>query len=148
MSYEQFFQKFMAEKVPVAQAMNIEIVEASEQGITLKAPLSANINDKGVAFGGSLFSIASLCSWAVVDSLLKRHNQEAIVFIHTSQTRFSTPVVSDFKVSCLAPTGKDLDMFLKTFNRKGKARLTLAATVYEEEALAFESVSEFVAVRK
>jgi thioesterase domain-containing protein len=146
--HTQFMREFMAEKVPVTKAMGIEVVDSSDKGATLKASIKANINDKGVAFGGSLFSVASLCSWAVVDRILKQYKLDANIFIHTSQSKFSAPVVSDFTVFCPTPDHKKLDEFLAVFNRKGRARLTLVATIYEGDTLAFESVSDYVAVKK
>ncbi|MBW8308240.1 MAG: thioesterase domain-containing protein [Candidatus Paracaedibacteraceae bacterium] len=146
--HAQFLRNFMAEKVPVTSAMAIEVVDSSVKGVTLKASIEANINDKGVAFGGSLFSAASLCSWAVIDFILKQNHLEANIFVHTSQSKFSAPVLSDFTVFCPAPSKEQIATFLNSFNRKGRARLTLRATIYENEMLAFESVSDFVAVKK
>lgn len=146
--HTQFMREFMAEKVPVTQAMGIEVVDSSDKGATLNASINANINDKGVAFGGSLFSVAALCSWAVADRILKQHELDANIFIHTSQSKFSAPVVSDFSVFCPAPDDERLAAFIATFNRKGRARLTLVATIYEGDTLAFESVSDYVAVKK
>ncbi len=146
--HAQFLQDFMAEKVPVTSAMAIEVIDSSARGVTLKASLAANINDKGVAFGGSLFSVASLCSWAVVDFILKQHQLAANIFVHTSQSKFSAPVVSDFTVFCPAPAKEQTTAFLNSFQRKGRARLTLTATIYEGETLAFESTSDYVAVKK
>jgi thioesterase domain-containing protein len=146
--HAQFLRDFMAEKVPVTSAMDIDVVDSSEKGVTLKASIAANINDKGVAFGGSLFSVASLCSWAVVDFILKQHQLAANIFVHTSQSKFSAPVISDFTVFCPPPTEEEIAVFLGSFNRKGRARLTLTATIYEGETLAFKSTSDFVAVRK
>lgn len=146
--HAKFLQNFMAEKVPVTKAMGIEVIDSSDKGVTLRASIAANINDKGVAFGGSLFSVASLCSWAVADYILKKHNLEANIFIHTSQSKFSAPVVTDFTVFCPAPSAEKIDSFLKSFEKKGRARLTLTAAIYEGKTLAFESISDYVAVKK
>lgn len=146
--HAKFLKEFMVDKVPVTKAMAIDVVDSSDKGATLKASIDANINDKGVAFGGSLFSVASLCSWAVVDRLLKVHNLEANIFVHTSQSKFSAPVVSDFTVFCPAPRPDEAKEFIEKFNRKGRARLTIKATIFEGDVLAFESTADYVAVKK
>ncbi|MBX3487529.1 MAG: YiiD C-terminal domain-containing protein [Candidatus Paracaedibacteraceae bacterium] len=141
-----FLKAFMQNKVPVTKAMGISVVKSDDTGVEFRASIDANINDKGVAFGGSLFSVASLASWAVVDYLLKQKNVEAKIFVHTAQTKFCSPVTQDFSVVCSQPSEVDVAKFLEMVAQKGKGRLTVKAEIHENGILAFESTATYVAV--
>jgi thioesterase domain-containing protein len=144
--HKEFLQTFMDDKVPVTKAMEISVVQSDETGTIFKASIEANINDKGVAFGGSLFSVASLASWAVVDHLLKQHNLDAKIFVHTAESKFLASVTQDFTVICKRPEDNDIDSFFEMIKRKGRGRLTITAQIHENNVLAFESTATYVAV--
>lgn len=100
--HTDYLTTFMNDKVPVTKAMGITVVQSDSNGVIFKASIDANINDKGVAFGGSLFSVASLASWAVVDFLLKQRNMDAKIFVHTADSKFWCTCYSRFY--CYMPT--------------------------------------------
>ncbi len=54
---------FLARHVPITQAMGIRLRSWGVAGVTITAPLKPNINDKGIAFGGTLASILALSGW-------------------------------------------------------------------------------------
>ena len=53
-------QRRLAADFPLARHIGIVVDSAGDDGIVLRAPLGPNANDKGTAFGGSLFSVAVL----------------------------------------------------------------------------------------
>ena len=53
--------------MPPVKAMGIELRGFSGDRLQLSAPLAANVNDKGNAFGGSLASAMTLAGWALGD---------------------------------------------------------------------------------
>ena len=58
--------------MPPVAAMRLEIAGADAFGLRLGAPLSAHVNDKGCAFGGSLVSLMTLAGWGVATLALER----------------------------------------------------------------------------
>lgn len=144
--HKEFLQSFMADKVPVTQAMGITVVQSDDTGTVFSGSIEANINDKGVAFGGSLFSVASLASWAVVDFLLKQHNMDAKIFVHTADSKFLAPVTQDFTVVCARPSDDAIKTFFDMIQKKGRGRLSVTAEIHENGVLAFESTATYVAV--
>jgi len=48
---------YLARHVPITRAMGIRLRSFDAGGVTMTAPLAPNVNDKGIAFGGSLASI-------------------------------------------------------------------------------------------
>ena len=144
--HKQFLQTFMNDKVPVTKSMGIDVVRSDDSGVEFKASIEANINDKAVAFGGSLFSVASLASWAVVDYILKNKGISAKIFVATSETKFKAPVTKDFSVQCLRPSDDEISLFLEMIEKKGRGRIIVHATIYEDGVLVFESTASYVAV--
>jgi len=136
----------MNDKVPVTNGMDIIVKKSDETGVELSASISANINDKGVAFGGSLFSIASLASWAVVDYILQSQGIAAKIFVHTAQTKFLAPVTQDFSVTCLPPSAEEISGLFEMIAKKGRGRISVNAQIFENGKLAFESTADYVAV--
>jgi thioesterase domain-containing protein len=54
-------QKLLA--MPPVQALGLRVGHYDGIALQLQAPLAANINDKGSAFGGSLASLMTLAAW-------------------------------------------------------------------------------------
>ena len=61
------------------------------------APLAANVNDKGCAFGGSLTSLMTLAGWSLVELLLRDRGHDCDVFVADSQVRYLKPVWEDLR---------------------------------------------------
>ncbi len=144
--HADYLATFMNHKVPVTKAMGITVVQSDKNGVIFKASIDANINDKGVAFGGSLFSVASLASWAVVDFLLKQRNMDAKIFVHTADSKFCAPVTQDFTVICPPPSDDEVNLFFEMIDKKGRGRLKIKSEIHENGVLAFESTATYVAV--
>src|SRR5690606_14017317 len=47
-------------EMPPVRALQVRLLDDEEGRLRIKAPLSANVNDKGSAFGGSLVSLMTL----------------------------------------------------------------------------------------
>ena len=52
--------------MPPVAAMQPAIAHWQDGHLRLRAPLAANVNDKGCAFGGSLCSLMTLAAWGLV----------------------------------------------------------------------------------
>lgn len=58
--------------MPAVRAMQIQLDGYADGVLRITAPLAANVNDKGNAFGGSLASVLTLSGWALVSLRLRR----------------------------------------------------------------------------
>ncbi len=54
--------RYLAEHIPLSQAIGIRVHHFGVDGLTLQAPLAGNTNDKGTGFAGAL---ATLVRWRV-----------------------------------------------------------------------------------
>lgn len=131
-------------EIPLTRAMGIRVVSFNEQGLMLSAPLSANINHKHTAFGGSLATLTTLAAWGLLHLLLREHPPATIV-IQDSHTRYQRPVTDDFTATCALPDNEVLATFVETLKRRGVARIDLTAGIPVGSRPAVEFEGRFVA---
>ncbi|MCY1448745.1 putative thioesterase domain protein [compost metagenome] len=108
--------------MPPVAAMDIRIAGYDNGVLRMHAPLLANVNDKGNAFGGSLASVMTLSGWALVSLRLAMAGKEAEVYVADSNLRYLAPVYEDLHAHAEATASGAWDTFLATFRQRGKAR--------------------------
>jgi thioesterase domain-containing protein len=123
-------QDYIDQHIPITGAMGFTVVQDNTDGLRLRAPLSANINDKGTGFAGSIFSVAVLSAWSFATSLLARHDISADVAVVSSQANYLRPVTAEFEAHCPAPGAEAIDTLLASVASRGRGRLALEAKVY------------------
>lgn len=131
--------------MPPVAAMNIRIAGYENGVLRMQAPLAANVNDKGNAFGGSLASVMTLAGWALVSLRLALAGKQAEVYVADSNIRYRAPVYGDLLAVARAAPDQDWDDFLALFNKRGRARVTVRAEI---EGGAAELEGRFVALGK
>jgi thioesterase domain-containing protein len=133
---------YLARYVPITQAMGIRLRSFDASGVTMTAPLKPNINDKGIAFGGTLASMLALSGWAVTDLLLREAGEAADVLIASGATEYRAPVAGRIVARCPLPAPAELSAFLAAYRLRGKARLRLNAFIEgkPDPAALFEAV--------
>ena len=115
------------DRMPPVAAMQIRVHDYRDGVLRLQAPLAANVNDKGNAFGGSLASALTLSGWALVTLRLRLAGFDADVYVADSHVRYLAPVYGDLQADAQADAESDWDGFLATFAQRGKARIGLTA---------------------
>jgi thioesterase domain-containing protein len=103
MSYQQEINDYLNRHVPLFQAMQARLERCDDAGLTMQAPLAPNINDKGIAFGGSMAAIASLTGWALTRVTLREHGETAEIVITDSTLKFLRPVRGEIVTECARP---------------------------------------------
>lgn len=81
--------------MPPVAALQPRLATLDDGGCSLQAPLAANINDKGCAFGGSLVSLMTLAGWGLVTAWLERRGIGAEVYVADSQVKYRAPLYDD-----------------------------------------------------
>jgi thioesterase domain-containing protein len=115
------------DRMPPVAAMQIRVAGYQDNQLALTAPLAANVNDKGNAFGGSLTSTLTLAGWALVTLRLRLAGFDADVYVADSHVRYLAPVYGDLVAYAQAADEADWDTFLATFAQRGKARIEVVA---------------------
>ena len=138
-------EQFLHAQIPLTRAMEVK-VESYEAGqLILTAPLAANHNHLGTAFGGSLAALVMLAGYALL--WLELGDREAHLVISESTLRFRRPVQNLLRAICRPPLAAELAQFKAEFAAKGKARLQLELVIENEGEVAVEFRGTYVAWR-
>ena len=89
-------QKALYKHIPLAKHLGVTIEQFTDKDFSIFAPLEPNINDKGTAFGGSLYSIAVLCGWGFLQLKCAQAKLKVETVIHKAQVKYILPVEGAF----------------------------------------------------
>jgi len=139
---------FLHEQIPLSQAMGLRAIETNALRVVLEAPLNANRNHLGTAFGGSLHTMATLAGYAAVWMLMREAGLDGHVLLKRSECDYRTPVKGALRATCARPQPARTNDFIAAVRRHRKARMELTATIegVEPGKPAVEFRGMFVAV--
>lgn len=138
-------ERFLHAQIPLTNAMQVHVASFDEARLVLTAPLEANHNHLGTAFGGSLATLATLAGYSMLWLLLE--DREAHIVIKDSKIRYLAPVRGELRAACQRPSAGAVTKFKKLFAKSDKARITLKAVVEEGDRVCVEFEGTFVALR-
>ncbi|TBR13990.1 MAG: thioesterase [Lysobacter sp.] len=115
--------------MPPVRALQLAIDGFDGEYLRLSAPLPANVNDKGCAFGGSLASLMTLACWGRVWLELDRNGLDADIYVADSQVRYLAPLYDDLRVGAGLATGAEWAPFMQALRQRGRGRIELSARV-------------------
>jgi thioesterase domain-containing protein len=126
--------------IPLTRHIGLRVLKYDRQSLVLSAPLAANANHKGTAFGGSLFSLAVLAGWGLLTLKLAEHGVDGELVIQESRVSYLLPVTGELVAHAVLPPERDLQRFLATVDRYRKGRIRLHVTIEQggREAVRFE----------
>lgn len=151
MSLEEALQELReyCRGMPPVAAMQVEVEGMRGDALRLTAPLSANVNDKGNAFGGSLTSLMTVAGWGLVTLKLRLAGLKAEVYVADSQIRYLAPLYGDLVAEAVFAEGQAWDLFVDTLVQRGRARIQVDARVLlPEGGLATMLSGRYVAIAK
>ena len=145
MSLTRQIQELLHSKIPITRAMGVRVEDYDGERLVLSAPLEANVNHLGTAFGGSLHALAVLSGYGLL--WLELQDAEYHIVIRKSTISYERPVRGEIRAICVRHRSDALEEFKPTLHQKGKARIALSATIEDqgETAVRFEGI--FVAMR-
>lgn len=147
MSDQQEINDYLNRHVPLFQAMQARLERYNDGGLSIKAPLAPNINDKGIAFGGSLAAIASLTGWALTRITLNEHGEAAEIVITDGTLKFLRPVRGEIVTECARPDGATVERFINSLRQRGKARWNVEVVIHGDGELAMIFNGQYGAFR-
>jgi len=118
--------KFFQGMPPVA-AMQIRATGFDGEVLRLNAPLSANVNDKNCAFGGSLASLMTLAGWGWLMLKLQEAGEQAEVYVADSSIRYLAPLYDDLNGEARLREGQDWPAILRCLLDRKRARAAMMA---------------------
>lgn len=134
--------------MPPVAAMQVRAVAFDGQALQLQAPLAANVNDKGCAFGGSMSGLMTLAGWGLLTLKMESAGLPAEVYVADSHVRYLKPLYADLHGEARLEPDVDWDAFLRSFRERGRARAGVLATLRDPDgAVVAELSGRFAALR-
>jgi thioesterase domain-containing protein len=141
----EYLQRRILAEFALAAHIGVEVESATDERMVVRAPLLANANYKGTAFGGSLFSLAALAGWAWVTRYVAQQELMADAVIQASRIRYLAPVTGDLRASLYAPPETEIANFRKMLQRAGRGRISLRVDIHDRHILATQFDGVFAA---
>ncbi len=142
-------QAFLYNQIPLARALGIQVKVANDESAVVTAPLESNKNHLNTAFGGSLGAVLILSGYTWLYHLMISRGFDCHVLIRRSETDYRRPVDTDFTAIAFRPAPEELERFLKNYEKKGTARISIAAEIRSADPSADQAAclfkGEFVA---
>ena len=138
-------EKLFHDRIPITRTMNVRVKLYDGQRLVLTAPLDANINHLGTAFGGSLNTLAVLSGYGML--WLELQDYDCHIVIRDSSISYERPVTGDLIATCDRPDNELIELFKKNYQQKGKAKIAITATIQSHGEVAVRFKGTFVAIR-
>ena len=135
--------------MPPVRALQLSIERFDGERLRLSAPLAANVNDKGCAFGGSLASLMTLACWGRVWLGLEAEALDCDIYVADSRIRYLAPLYDDLHAEAVLAPDASWAGFVDAIRAKGRGRIDLVARVDLPDgrpATTFEA--RFAAIRR
>jgi thioesterase domain-containing protein len=132
----EYLQRLVDREIILAKHIGVIVEAADDAGVVLRAPLAANANHQGSAFGGSLYSLAVLAGWAWLSRYLAARELNADAVIQESSMQFLAPVRGELRASLTAPGDVEIDKFHRMLERAGRGRISLRVNMHHGQILA------------
>lgn len=126
----QRLEAVLHQDIPLTREMGLKVLAWDEHQLRLHLPLAPNVNHKSTLFGGSLYCGAVLAGWGWLHLRLQEAGIcDGHIVIQEGQISYPLPVKDDAVVICDGTDQASWDRFVKMYQRRGRARLTLNTRV-------------------
>lgn len=134
--------------MPPVAAMAVRVHALDAERVTLFAPLAANINDKGCAFGGSIAGLLTLAGWSLLVLRLARAGVTADVFVADSRIEYLAPLYADLYAEAWLAAAVDWDGALARLHERGRASVSLESILHGGDGVAAARMHSRFAIRR
>lgn len=127
-------QDFFRKEIPITRSMGFSVAGWDGKHLVVAGRLSKNLNHKKNAFGGSLYSLATLAGWGMARLLADEAGMATHVVIQEGSLSYLKPVTKDFRAVVARPAAGEIAAFIDALKRKGRARLAIVCELREAGA--------------
>ena len=125
-------EAFLRSEVPLARAAQICVESYDGVTLTATAPLGPNINDKGTAFGGSLYNLCVTAAWGMTSLKCGELDLEGDIVVAKAEIEYLSPLREDLVAVVHAPTEEELTHFVSNFRRRSRAAMSHQVTISDK----------------
>lgn len=141
-------QDYLHTHIPLSVAMQVTVVAVSETDVVLEAPLAPNINHRDTLFGGSASAVAILAAWSLLHLRTRAEGIDSRLVIQRNTMEYLSPVAGIFTARAFLADENAWQGFVKMFQRRGRARITVLSELEYAGETAGRMEGEFVALGK
>ncbi len=142
-------EETLKKDIPIAAEMGIQDLQIQDYKLTLKLPLSPNINHKQTMFGGSLYAAGALACYGLFLAGLR--GQSILtndIVISEGGMKYMAPVDRDAIIQAQWNSEAEMKKFFQSLKAKSKARVLMRAQVLLGDQVCAEFSGHFVAQLK
>lgn len=128
-------QQVLHHDIPLTAQMQLQVVSWHEKALRLRLPLDPNVNHKSTMFGGSLYCGAVLAGWGwLYLSLQEAGIGDGHIVIQEGKISYPQAVSGAGIAYCGMPGADVWQRFITTYQRRGRARITLDTHICNESS--------------
>lgn len=133
MNSVEHLQQVLHRDIPLTADMQMQVLSWEAHALRLRLPLEPNVNHKNTMFGGSLYCAAVLAGWGwLYLSLRDAGIEDGHIVIQEGQISYPQAVRGAGIAHCDRPEAALWQRFITTYQRRGRARITLQTRITNE----------------
>jgi thioesterase domain-containing protein len=125
-------EKFLTKHLPMARAAQVKIDDYTGEQLVVSAPLAENINDKGTAFGGSLYNVCVIAAWGMTHLVAKELELAGDIVVAKGEINYLRPLKSRLIACAIKPEAEQLERASLHHKTRGKSVFSVHVTVMDE----------------
>jgi thioesterase domain-containing protein len=137
------FQQALFRHIPMAKHLGVKVEKFTGFDLSIMAPLEPNLNDKGTAFGGSLYSIAVLCGWGLLQLKCQEAKLKVETVIHKAQVKYILPANGEFTATSSIDEN-EWGVILPILKSGQKIRIPLNVDIFCNGQKVFSFIGKYV----
>lgn len=139
-------ESYLHEHIPLSKAMAVSVTQASLDAVIVTAPLEPNINHRATVFGGSASAVGILAAWSLLHLRVRDAGLTAQLVIQRNSMEYDRPINGAFSARAELATPERWELFRKTLERRGRARITVNSVLEFDGETAGRLSGDFVAL--
>ena len=143
----QALEAYLHAHIPLSAAMQVRVLEASDEAVVLAAPLAPNINHRETVFGGSLSAVAILSAWSLLHVRLTQSGHDGRLVIQRNEVDYLLPARGDFAARASLTETEAWPAFVRLLTRRGRARMAVGSVLEQGGQVVGRFRGDFVAFR-
>ena len=126
-------QKTWHEQIPITEAMGIRIYQYTGRTFELRAPLARNINVHHTMFTGSIYTLATLAGWGMIQLHMQEEDLEGAIVLADASIDYQSPIHEEPRA---VATLSDMEGDFTPLKSGKNAHLTLTIAIYDNDEFA------------
>jgi len=125
-------EEFLTQHLPLARSAGVVVDSYSGEQLIASAPLEQNINDKGTAFGGSVYNLCVIAAWGMTHLKARELGLAGDIVVARGEINYLRPLRGRLIAIAIAPDPEQLTHATETYARRGKAIFNIHVSVQDE----------------